>query len=342
MDIKALILAKITKNGHIKSSDITRDTGFSRTYINRFLNELENEGAIIALGKTRQTVYVFSDQKDIDVARRQINNFLRKFDSKGLDEERIFQQIDKETGIFMELKENIHSVLHYAFTEMLNNAIDHAYSKHITVAAHRFPSRVWFSIIDTGVGVFNSVQKKFDLPNTTDTIGLLIKGKQTTDPKRHTGQGIFFTSKMADAFNLLSSNKNLRYVKKLDDYFIDDHKTKPGTMVSFSISTTSDTDATKIFAQYTNNEFGFDKTKVIVKLYKNKEGLLSRSEARRIMFGLEKFSEIIFDFKDVPVIGQGFADEIFRVWQNNFPDKKIQHINANENVEAMIKMAINY
>ena len=147
---------------------------------------------------------------------------------------------------------------------------------------------------------------------------------------------------MADAFNLLSSNKNLRYVKKLDDYFIDDHKTKPGTMVSFSISTTSDTDATKIFAQYTNNEFGFDKTKVIVKLYKNKEGLLSRSEARRIMFGLEKFSEIIFDFKDVPVIGQGFADEIFRVWQNNFPDKKIQHINANENVEAMIKMAINY
>ena len=48
---------------------------------------------------------------------------------------------------------------------------------------------------------------------------------------------------------------------------------------------------------------------------------------------------IILDFEDVKTIGQGFADEVFRVWKIKHPGVKIITKNANENIEFMIKRA---
>lgn len=340
MDIKSLILAKIKEDGQVKSSEIVKRTGFSRTYVNRFFNELKNEGQIFALGRTRSVVYILPDQESLDKARRGIVHFNKIYQNSNLDEEAVWQEINKNTGVFLDLKENVAGVLHYAFTEMVNNAIDHSKSATVTVSAHRWAKSVFFLVSDKGVGVFKSIQTKFGLPDITAAIEHLLKGKQTTDPKRHTGQGLFFTSKMADSFSLRSQNKCFKFVKKFNDYFISDDLLGVGTVVMFSIDPDSEIDAAKIFAEYTNSEFEFDKTKVIVKLYKNKEGLVSRSEARRILFGLDKFERIVLDFKEVDVVGQGFADEIFRVWQNRFPNKEITYINAVANVENMIKMSL--
>ena len=63
---------------------------------------------------------------------------------------------------------------------------------------------------------------------------------------------------------------------------------------------------------------------------------ISRSQARRILVGLEKFESIILDFTRVPTVGQAFADEIFRVFKNKYPKKKIIAINTNEAVKFMI------
>ena len=56
--------------------------------------------------------------------------------------------------------------------------------------------------------------------------------------------------------------------------------------------------------------------------------------------GLEKFREVVLDFKGVGSVGQAFVDEIFRVFKNEHPDIKIQYINANDEVGAMIKRGI--
>jgi len=69
------------------------------------------------------------------------------------------------------------------------------------------------------------------------------------------------------------------------------------------------------------------------------DSFISRSQARRVLTGLEKFKEITLDFSDVETIGQGFADEVFRVWKNNHPDIKINYQNTNENILFMIKRA---
>ncbi len=67
---------------------------------------------------------------------------------------------------------------------------------------------------------------------------------------------------------------------------------------------------------------------------------ISRSQARRIMSGLEKFKTIILDFSGVETVGQAFADDVFRVWKNRHAGVKIVPKNMNENVVFMIKRAI--
>jgi len=66
---------------------------------------------------------------------------------------------------------------------------------------------------------------------------------------------------------------------------------------------------------------------------------ISRSQARRILVGLEKFKTIMLDFKDVKVVGQGFSDEVFRIWKMRHPEINIISQNVNENVNFMIKRA---
>ncbi len=73
-----------------------------------------------------------------------------------------------------------------------------------------------------------------------------------------------------------------------------------------------------------------------VKLYTRGLGCISRSQARCILSGLEKFKTVILDFDKVPTVGQAFADEIFRVFQAKHPEISIKPINMNETVAFMI------
>jgi len=226
---------------------------------------------------------------------------------------------------------------------MVNNAIEHSKSKKILTIVKRNANFISFIVDDEGVGIFNNIKEKFKLENNLQAIQQLLKGKQTTDPARHTGQGIFFTSKMADSFLIESSGKEIQFINSggVDDVFITNSKKNIGTSVFFVLSLKSKRTNQEVFGKYTDKDtFEFSKTKILVKLSEVNKNLLSRSEARRIMMGLESFREIVLDFKDVEAIGQSFGDEIFRVWQNSHPDKNITWQNANENVSMMIGLAL--
>ena len=121
--------------------------------------------------------------------------------------------------------------------------------------------------------------------------------------------------------------------------------TKRGTRVSFEINKNSNLHLNDVFKKYTNiskdSDYGFDKTEIRVKLYTMGGVNISRSQARRILSGLEKFKIILLDFKKVPVVGQAFADEIYRVFQNTHPDIEIQEENMSKGVQFMIERAKN-
>lgn len=336
MNLTKTILDILVRKGEVKSADIIKITGFSRAYINRFFKRLRNEGRIVLLGKANEARYIPATESSLKKAKQAITKVHRILYNKGLAENDVLADIKKRTGIFLGMRRNISNILDYAFLEMLNNAIEHSRSTMIEINMEKGENNTVFKVIDKGVGIFNNIMKKKNLKDHTEAIQDLLKGKQTTTPKTHSGEGIFFTSKAGTIFSIESSNSRVIFNNLIEDIFIEDTKYTKGTKILFSIALDSDKNLHNIFKQYTDESFKFSKTHVKVKLYKIDTEYISRSQARRVLTGLEKFKTISLDFQNVKTIGQGFADEVLRVWGQKHPDAKIIIKNANKNVQFMI------
>ncbi|MGN0342223.1 MAG: STAS-like domain-containing protein [Roseburia sp.] len=64
---------------------------------------------------------------------------------------------------------------------------------------------------------------------------------------------------------------------------------------------------------------------------------IARSQAKRICRSLETYREVILDFSDVTMMGQGFADELFRVYVVAHPEVMLRPVNMLPQVERMIR-----
>jgi len=337
MDIRNLILKKLEKNKEIKVADVVKAAGFSRAYINRFFQGLREEGKIVLIGKANKACYVLARDKAVSKAKSSILSVRRSLQNKNISEDLVLDDIKQNSGIFLNLPKNVSNIVNYAFTEMLNNAIEHSESEKIEIKIQRNAPDIRFEVRDWGIGIFNNIIKKRKLKNEFEAIQDLLKGKQTTAPKEHTGEGIFFTSKVGDMLVIQSSRKKLIFNNILDDIFIKEAKKTIGTKVDFRIAVKSKRNLNSVFKKYSDAALIFSKTETKVSLYKIDSDFISRSQARRIVSGLEKFKKIILDFKGVDTVGQAFADEVFRVWKRRHPNINIEYQNTNENIEFMIK-----
>jgi hypothetical protein len=105
------------------------------------------------------------------------------------------------------------------------------------------------------------------------------------------------------------------------------------------ISISSSRTVSSVFDRFSAPELeGFGRTHVYVKLsgYED-EGLVSRSQARRLVARFEEFEEVVLDFEGVEMIGQAFADEVFRVFHANHAGVSLRWENANSEVTRMIR-----
>ncbi len=86
------------------------------------------------------------------------------------------------------------------------------------------------------------------------------------------------------------------------DIYIKDVQSSRGTKIDFLLALKSKKKLSDLFHQYTDESFVFSKTGVMVRLYHQDIDYVSRSQARRILAGLEKFKTIELDFKDVKTV----------------------------------------
>ena len=251
--------------------------------------------------------------------------------------------------IFEGVAENILDMCHYGFTEMVNNVIDHSAGKTIHMNIFRDKEKIQMFVIDDGEGIFRRITRLCSLSDERHAIMELSKGKLTTDPDNHTGEGIFFTSRMFDEFEIESKGLNYSHcTENKFDYLFDSQMSldSVGTMVVMVININSTRLIKNIFDNYTEdmNDEGtsqFNKTVIPVKLAQfENEKLISRSQAKRLLTRVERFQYVIFDFEDVTMIGQAFADEIFRVYANKHTDIILVSANMSEDVEKMVNRAI--
>lgn len=264
------------------------------------------------------------------------------FDIDGLSEHLIWDMV-QDSQILPDLDQDKAAyTLMYGFTEMLNNAIDHSEGEKVLVTVEVFHSKIRVIIQDNGIGIFKKIQREEGLDDERQAILLLSKGKYTSMPEHHSGQGIFFTSKAFDFFDIISGEVCFIHEKEgHNDWVLDnENQYKNGTTVMMALGTNSKLNMEDLFADYTSNdgEFGFDTTLVPVrKLQTSNEDVVSRSQAKRLMVGLHKFDYVRLDFDGINRIGQAFADEVFRVWKNKNPNTKLITTGENEAINKMIR-----
>ena len=111
-----------------------------------------------------------------------------------------------------------------------------------------------------------------------------------------------------------------------------------GTTVRMQLGNHTARSIKKVFKQFTaGDDFGFTKTVVPVRLAQyGDDNLVSRSQAKRLIVRFEKFRIVVLDFRGVALIGQAFADEVFRVFALAHPEVDLIHLNANKDVSNMI------
>jgi DNA-binding transcriptional ArsR family regulator len=333
MGTRETILRFIGDHGEVTGHDLALAVGISRQAIHRHLKSLIEDGKVIKGGSTRAASYRLADRPIPSRAQR---TFRKRYALEGAEEHVIFEELAVPLNLRKEVKQNVYDVFQYAFTEMMNNAIEHSASKYSDVQASIEPYSCTFRIRDYGKGIFFSIFKKFDLSDENEAVLELMKGKRTTMAEKHSGEGIFFTSRSGDRVSYRSHRANLLFDNTSDDVILQQIRPLKGTEVMFSISKRSKRELTRLFSNYAPEEYNykFEKTRVHVRLFEKE--LISRSEARRIVFQLERFKEVILDFKDVTAIGQAFADEVFRVFADRHPDVLIKIENLKPSLQPII------
>lgn len=332
VDSKSQIL-NIAQNAEgVNSSELVQTLGLSRQMIARHLSALVEAGKLRKEGSTRGAKYY----KAKGASNQKLSKIIFTKKLKGLEEDVVYSELFLRANLSKFCSEKSLAIFKYAFTEMLNNAIDHSNSEKVDILFEVQNKNLSFEIRDHGIGAYERVRSFFKLENHFQAVEHLLKGKQTTDSIKHSGQGIFFTSRSADVFTLKSAKVELTVDNHKDDYFLKDVSKLKGTLVRFQISRQTRKDLRNIFNEYSNNDFEFDRNSVRIKLSSEKN-LVSRSEAKRLLVGLELYSRIEFDFKKVTSIGQGFADEIFRVFQKAHPQIMLTYTHASSAIAFMIE-----
>jgi anti-sigma regulatory factor (Ser/Thr protein kinase) len=338
MKAKDTILKMVRKRQKLSSEEVESVLSITRQSAHYHLSSLIRDGKMLKIGRTRGAYYVLNDKaalsKMFDGYKK--TSILRNLN---LEEDKVFAEIKKTTPIFNNLKPNVSHIVEYAFTEIMNNAIEHSKSQKICYSISKNGPLLEFIIKDYGIGVFNNIKDKFGLKDELEAVQELIKGKGTTAPDAHTGEGIFFTSKIADRFSLHSYKTELIFDDIAADIFVCKKRNHHGTIASFSIEADGKKELEDIFKKFSNASFVFDKSKINIKLFAGETGYMSRSQARRLLSNMEKFGRIVLDFKGINAIGQGFADQIFRVFKNEHPEIEIEAINCSDTVEMMLKHA---
>jgi anti-sigma regulatory factor (Ser/Thr protein kinase) len=212
----------------------------------------------------------------------------------------------------------VHRMTQHAFCELLNNAIDHSEGAHVAVSLRQTPTQVQLLVSDDGRGVFDKIHAAFSLEDPALAMLELSKGKLTSQPERHTGRGLFFTSRLADVFDL-HANEHAFQRRAWDGGGWQPQRALKhrGTSVyaAISLDTTRTLDSVLGAGSVEGTSAAFDRTVVPLRLLTSSlAGLESRAQARRVTARLEQFRRAEVDFSGVPHVGHGFADELFRVF----------------------------
>jgi anti-sigma regulatory factor (Ser/Thr protein kinase) len=249
---KILALIKNSKGG-VTAGLLEKELGYSRQYIVRLLSRLMSQGEIHRRGKTRAAKYYPGS------ASNEINHLELIKERQGLSEYVVFEEVIRRMKLNAQLNKNCLTIFDYAFTEMLNNAIDHSHSKKVWINVEIDHANITFIIKDLGIGAIESIKRGFEISDDFLALEHLFKGKQTTAKEAHSGQGIFFTSKVVDIYKIATSKMEFSIDNIKADEFLGDIRQRKGTTVTCKIKKNTRRKIKDVFDKYTGDYYYFKK-----------------------------------------------------------------------------------
>ncbi|MGI9311028.1 MAG: STAS-like domain-containing protein [bacterium] len=329
--IRQYILDNVGKHPENITARTSAQFGISRQAVHKHLRRLIEQKTLRAHGATRSRRYTLHPLADWE----------KTYALNALDEHAVW---DADISGFMPgLSSHADSIWHYGFTEMLNNAISHSGGDAVFIRVFKTAATTRIHIRDNGEGIFNKIRRAEGLADERHATLELAKGKFTTDPDNHSGEGIFFSSRAFSHFVILSDDIFFSHQPEPDEDWIRmTESVRSGTGVFMELPNRTRRKLKTIFDRFApEDEYAFNQTIIPVRLARYGDGrLVSRSQAKRLLSGLDKFESVTFDFKHVATIGQAFADEIFRVFQAHHPRMELTHVNAGRAVTQMITRAL--
>lgn len=339
----------------------------------KVINQEKVKNYILRLIKSGRKDYVKATIESFNISKSSVYNYVKQMESDGLikkkevgyvlqtsfyhysfkndgtlGEDHVYSQFISQ---HIQFKKNVNSIWNYAFTEMMNNAIEHSEAESILVGIFQNYLETQILIKDNGIGIFKNIQR-FMKENKNETISLqecvslLFAGKFTTAQQYHTGEGIFFTSHIMDEFVIYSDDnfftRNNFSSSQIEDSNLHNFMNMDkGTVVKMTLNNDSKKVLSEVFNIFAPVDEGFVKTTIPIAHMFSGGNPVSRSEARRLLGSISVFTDINLDFSGVEEIGQGFAHELFVLGKQKYPHINLKTTNTCKIVENMIKRVIN-
>ncbi|MBQ9064143.1 MAG: DUF4325 domain-containing protein [Blautia sp.] len=320
--IKNYILEKISQNTKSLSKTVAQTFGINPSTIHGYIKELEEEQIISRIKRDEYRLVSYETVYDLSRSAGDLDDDTYAFDACLIEHIRSFEN-------------NIKSIWNYAFSEMINNVMDHSMAENVRIIIYQDYLSTRVLILDNGIGIFTKIKDYFHLASIDDAICELFKGKLTTDTKNHSGEGIFFTSRLMDDFYIVSSGRVFTNNKYNDSRIISlASNNYTGTGVFMELSNFSHKTAKEVFDEYADIDGCFIKTSIPLKNIFDSSPV-SRSQAKRLCNRLDQFREVVIDFAEISWMGQGFSHQLFVVFANEHPEIVITPVNMNEEVTKM-------
>jgi DNA-binding Lrp family transcriptional regulator len=320
------VLELVSEDGRSVATRLSEELGISRQASSARIRKMVRVGLLVSKGTTSNRILSLAE----------LTRAVASYPIVGLSEDIVWRELC--APVVADLSTNVRDIWHYGITEMVNNAIDHSGSVTVNVGMSRTALYTTGWVSDAGEGIFLKIQRALNLYDPREAILELAKGKFTTDPANHTGEGIFFSSKMFDAYDIRSRNLHFMHDAGELDVLAEREQDDKGTLVLMRLNNDSPRTDKEIFDHFSgSDDYTFDKTIVPVRLAIHEgEKLVSRSQAKRLTMRFERFRHVILDFDGVNEIGQAFADEVFRVFQFAHPNTIMVPVHMTQAVKAMV------
>jgi anti-sigma regulatory factor (Ser/Thr protein kinase) len=329
--ITAWITEAAVRHGHELPAHLMQRLGVSRRRANTLLARLVQSQWLTSHGTPRKP----------DFRPGELRQVVRRYTLAGLEEDTPWRRdFAPFFAPVLQARPELRRIAQHAFTELLNNAIDHSGGTSVTVSMRSTPLQLQLLVSDDGVGLFERIAQSFGIDDPLLAMLELGKGKLTSLPDRHSGHGLFFTSRLADVFDIhANASAFQRRAWENRGWRSGRPAARGGTSVYMAVALDTPRTLDAVLREHSGDGqgYGFDRTVVPLQMLADDgSGLVSRADARRVASNLARFARAELDFDGIADIGHGFADELFRVFQRQHPAVQLVPLAMQPRVAAMV------